>query len=82
MEMSEAPALLAALPEEARERVGSLLPALESEPKVQPAAASEESLAPTALTPGWKAKKGTVISINRCRKLGSDNLDVRASFLE
>lgn len=50
--MSEAPALLAALPEEARARVGALLPVQEPEPKAPPAAASEEPLAPPTLTPG------------------------------
>lgn len=50
--MSEAPALLAALPEEARAQVGALLPVQEPEPKVKLAAASEEPLAPPTLTPG------------------------------
>lgn len=49
---SEVPALLAALPEDARERVQALLPAPQPEPQTPKAAAAQEPMAPPALTPG------------------------------
>lgn len=49
---NDVPALLAALPEDARERIQALLPAPQPEPQTPTAASAQEPMAPPALTPG------------------------------